>query len=318
MAWYVNELSLCGQYPSAPDFLCFIEQLLRARTKSPALAKHLFCSRTLNTSQVTTNMDFRAAARSTSNHTLRAFILAWLTKSGPFWDDQRALNNDDYFEHSRRDVTDLGLGEAARRQLAGQQASCFSFPAGGFDFTPIDVVHGLAEAPLHTLSIPNVWTLDQLISAAQALIPEPVNWSQMFAQAQIRFDQLDFIAYAIDPLQKEPFSRCVADRVFSLLSVLQEFMEVRNPDGSYSERNLSLLEKHFKGEKAWFSDESETNKKYFYKEMSFPDPKNGGKKVFCPMHGKIKTPQYRIHFEWPPRAGKNLRIFYIGPKITKS
>jgi hypothetical protein len=52
--------------------------------------------------------------------------------------------------------------------------------------------------------------------------------------------------------------------------------------------------------------------------MSFVDPENPAKKFFCPWHGKIQTPQFRIHFEWPiPAHQQRLKVLYIGPKITK-
>lgn len=52
--------------------------------------------------------------------------------------------------------------------------------------------------------------------------------------------------------------------------------------------------------------------------MTFSDPSPTGKKLFCPWHGKIKTPQFRIHFEWPRPAGqREIKVVYIGPKITK-
>jgi hypothetical protein len=40
-------------------------------------------------------------------------------------------------------------------------------------------------------------------------------------------------------------------------------------------------------------------------------------KIFCTWHGKVKTPQYRIHFSWPISAVAPLYVVYIGPKITK-
>lgn len=51
----------------------------------------------------------------------------WLDKSGPFWDEDREENVDDYFHFEGTDVTDQGLGEAARRVLAGRQAGAYSF-----------------------------------------------------------------------------------------------------------------------------------------------------------------------------------------------
>lgn len=318
MVWYVNDLSLCGQYAEATVFLDDLAKLMRTRAKAPMLKQRLFCSRTLHTRPVTANLNVREAVTSLPNQIPVSLVLAWLTKNGPFWEDTRAPNEDDYFEHGGQDVTNFGLGEAARRLLVGLQASSFSFAKGGFDYSPINIQHGLSESPLGTVSVPNLWDANKLHQHELATAPAPANWLQMREQAQDRFDKLILSPYSIDRLQREPFSQYVVDRVFVLLDVLQKFMDYRLEDGRYSEENHGLIAHHFSGTKAWFTDESETNKRAFREEMSFPDPEHDGDKVFCSWHGKIKTPQYRIHFEWPVEARcKKLRVFYIGPKITK-
>lgn len=317
MTWYVNDLSLCGQYPEAMAFLDDLTKLMRARSSVPTLAQQLFCSRTLHTRPVTPSLNFREAVKSAPKQVPVPLVLAWLTKYGPFWEDAREFNEEDYFEHGRQDVTDLGLGEVARRRLTGRHASSFSFAGGGFDYTPIEVQHGLPESPIGTVSIPNLWDADALRASAQASVPAPINWLQMLAQSQCRFDKLILFPRSIDSLRGEPFSQYVVERIFVLLGVLQEFMDCLNEDGSYSGRNHELIAQHFSGKKAWFTDESETNRQDYRAEMSFPDPENDGTKVLCSWHGKIKTPQYRIHFEWPVEARSKLRVFYIGPKITK-
>lgn len=318
MTWYVNDLSLCGQYHEAKAFLDDLTTLMRTRSSVPTLAQQFFCSRTLHTRPVTPNMNFREAVKSAPKQISVPLILAWLTKYGPFWEDAREFNEDDYFEHGGQDVTDLGLGEVARCRLTGRHASSFSFAAGGFDYTPIKVLHGLPESPIGTVPIPNIWDADTLKESAQAAVPAPTNWLKMLEQAQGRFNSLKFSPRSVDDLRREPFSQYVVERIFVLLSVLQEFMDCLQADGSYSDRNHELIAQHFVGEKAWFTDESETNKQDFCAEMSFPDPDQNGDKVFCSWHGKIKTPQYRIHFEWPLEGRSKLRVFYIGPKITKS
>jgi hypothetical protein len=277
----------------------------------------LLCSREIHTRQVTPNMNFREAIRSQSSNISVQLVLAWLTKYGPFWEDSRELNEDDYFElDGGVDVTNLGLGEAARNYLTGRCASSFSFAKGSFDYTPINVRHGLTEAPLGDVPVPNIWDIDKLCQSVQSIIPAPVNWMHMLEQAQGRFDQLIFSPQSVDSLRKEPFSNYVVERVFELLAVLQEFVNCLNENGSHSARNHEIIATHFAGDKVWFTDESESNKRTFRNEMSFLD--QNGKYIFCPWHGKIKTPQYRIHFEWPLPVRSKLRIFYIGPKITKT
>jgi len=256
--------------------------------------------------------------RSTGDRSLTALVLNWLAKAGPFWEESRQAVADDYFECHDTDVTDQGLGEAARRLLSGNTGSTYSFANSGFEYTPLPVVHGLAEAPFGTVSVQNHWEITGLRIAAENATPPPLNWTQMLDQVQARFEQLDLVRSCIAPLNGEPFSRYVVERVAELLRVLNEYVACLARAGGMTERNHELFAQHFTGEKAWFSDESETNKHKFRHQMTFVDPGNPSAGVFCPWHGKIKTPQYRIHFEWPPKPGEKLRVFYIGPKITKA
>lgn len=315
MAWYVNDLSLNGHYSSPSEFLTELNQLMRLRQTMPALNKGLYCSRNLHTYPVSRDSDFRQAVQSSSNKRL---VLEWITKRGPFWDDNRETNADDYFEYKSQDITDLGLGEAARCQLARKQAISFSFSDAGFDYSPIVIDHGLPEARIGAVPIKNIWDFDSLRDSVLDSEPPPVNWKQMLELAKAKFDKLLFPIDCIDKLKAEPFSESIVDRIFVLLGVLQEFIHSLDEDGNYSDRNHEMIRQYFSGDKAWFSDESATNKSVFKEDLTFSSDEQTSEKVFCPWHGKIKTPQYRIHFEWPVKQRTRLRIFYIGPKITKA
>jgi hypothetical protein len=75
----------------------------------------------------------------------------------------------------------------------------------------------------------------------------------------------------------------------------------------------------FMGEKAWFTDEGGRNKTNFRKEMTFCDPEDTSRNIFCSWHGKINISYpIRIHFSWPITAEqRKIKVVYIGPKITK-
>jgi hypothetical protein len=94
-------------------------------------------------------------------------------------------------------------------------------------------------------------------------------------------------------------------------------MEDRQIDGEAGPRGRELYRQYFIGDRARFSDESTRNKREFRAEMSFADPESEDRVLFCPWHGKIQTPQFRIHFEWPVPVGqRRLKVLYIGPKLT--
>lgn len=318
MEWHVNDISLNGQFPGHLDFRRALEPLLRLRLNDPYLRANLYSSRVLSDRQVTATENLRQAVQLTRDKTFISLVLAWLGKSGPFWEDARQVNADDYFEFNGEDVTDQGLGEATRRRLVERVANTFSFSSeSGFEQSPLSVQHGLREEPLGFIDVDNHWTLEQL--AAELQNHRTVNsWVSLDAEIRRRFLGLVFSDDVLDPFRATPFSSNVAKRTLELLGTLEEITIETGSDGGLSSRGKEILTNHFSSEKGWFSDESLQNKKNFSNEMTFTDPEQNTNELFCSWHGKIKTPQSRIHFEWPrPKGQKTIKIPYIGPKITK-
>jgi hypothetical protein len=87
--------------------------------------------------------------------------------------------------------------------------------------------------------------------------------------------------------------------------------------GHRNDEGHRLYANHFTGAKASFSDSSDSEKNDFRNELTFAHPEQPGETLFCAWHGKIKTPQIRIHFSWPVRSEAPLYVVYVGPKITK-
>jgi hypothetical protein len=228
MKWFVNDLSLQRQFRSDHEFLGVLQDLLRLRYKSAALAEGLHCSKNLREAAVTAHSNFREAVQRSADQNLRRAILEWVASKGPFWEDSRATNADDYFEVHAVDATDTGVGEAARQQIIGVAASTYSFQGAAYDYSPLRVTHGLPEAPLGQLDVTNVWTNDQLVTAANSLEAPPQNWEQVIERARRRFDRLAISPNVSDVLRGEPFIPYVVERIFELLRVLQEFVESRN------------------------------------------------------------------------------------------
>jgi hypothetical protein len=314
----IHDLSLNGQYVNSVDFLDHLTLLLRLRFEQPSIKHGMRCSRTIGTRPVTATQNLREIVQSWTDKTHRSLALQWIQSQGPFWEDDRESADEDYFECLSQDVTDQGLGEAARRILQGSGITTYSFEKGGFDFSPVIVQHGLPENPLGDFHVENFWTLDKLKIAALRAMPKVENWDQTIEQARIRFPKLLLADYIITPLRRETFTYYLAERIFELLGKLQEFVESRDVNGNYSHKTYELIENHFSGGKAWFTDESVSNKTHFSDALTFDDPSNPSQKLFCPWHGKIKTPQFRIHFPWPLLSHETqLRIVYIGPKLTK-
>lgn len=319
MEWHINELSLTGQFASPEEFRAALESLLKLRRKEPLLRERLYCSRQLQSCQVTAIYNFSQAVRALNDRTFTSLVLGWVTKAGPFWTDDRASNEDDYFECEETDVTDQGLGEAARRKIRDIDARCFSFQGSfaSFSDTPVPVIQGLPEDPIRTIEIDNCWQTAQIAASIQT---QKVyrNWNDVDLEAKSRFTLLKLSDDATEPMRSVPFSKPIVDRIFELLEVLNCLVAEMNKQGALSPKGQSLLSQHFTGRKAWFTDESFTNKNNFKSEMTFKDPEDPDKSIFCSWHGKIKMQQIRIHFQWPlPKGETVIKVVYIGPKITK-
>lgn len=319
MEWHINDLSLDGQFPDRQSFCLILEALLKLRLSNPTFRSQLYCSRSLHSRQVTSITDLRQTVLATKNRNFTKLVLDWMTRSGPFWDDNRQHNQDDYFEYQSHDVTDQGLGEASRRKLVGIAAGVFSFQGSSLQFTtsPLSIQQGLPEEPINFINIDNCWTTEQLVELIQSSKTYHC-WQDVHVEIKHQFEGLIILDSAMGSLLSTPFSQQVTKRIFQLLHVLNQLVRESDPNGQLSEAGMNLLKEHFTGNQAWFTDESSTNKNNFRQEMTFSDPDDISNKIFCPWHGKIKTPQIRIHFQWPRPTGQNkIKVVYIGPKITK-
>ena len=317
MEWYINDLSLSGQFANPQAFRFALEPLLQLRRRDPTLQSRLYCSRLLHERRVTAVADLKNAVRATGDKTYIRLVLEWTAKAGPFWDDDRQFNEDDYFEYQGTDITDQGLGEAARRRLVGNEANTFSFSLADFEASPLTVQHGLAEEPFGFINVINHWTIQQLETALESC--RLLNsWNDVQVEINRRFGQLIIAANVMAPLSATPFSKYAASRIFILLDVLNRLVDESDENGELTHAGIALYDTYFVGERALFSDESARNKVKFEHDMTFSDPGDVNTKIFCPFHGKIKPQLIRIHFEWPrPTGQRNIKIVYIGPKITK-
>ena len=312
---HFNDLSIRGQFEDPRLFCEAIRPILEFRARYPRLSQRLFCSRGLSQRLATPRHTVQQAVLASHDRNFISLILRWLG-AGPFWDDDRAKNPEDYFHYEGEDVTLQGLGEAARRILLLIDAGSFSLSDGTarFALTPLNVNHGLEEEPLGVVPVPGFWTVTEL---SAVLTQAPDSWAKLIDEATARFHLVWFHPDILLPLAKVPFDAAVAERVITLLAVLQSLAAETNADGSLNAHGLEIWQKHSVGEMAWFTDESDQNKIDFKNSLEFRDPEYGGK-FNAAWHGKVKRWQFRIHFEWPRPANQvRIRIAYIGPKLTK-
>lgn len=321
MRFYLNEASIQGQFEDEAAFRPLLEKLLKARARSPVLAG-MRTTPALADRPVSPERSVRQVVQSWRGLPVAGALLAWVGRNGPFIEDDRLADAEDLFHCLGVEVTDGGLGEAARRTKAGEAAAAMSFPGGDPDFarSPLPVVHGFDDEPIAQYPVENFWDADKAVAAMLEQEAPAGNWQAMVEAARQRYPTLLLpdALYEDQRLAREPFDAVIRDRFYALLGYLDAYMRGRGQDGSEGPDAQEVLRLHFHGDRALFSGESRTNKDDHASDMTFPDP-DGGAAIFAHWHGKISHRFYRLHFEWPvPAAAKQLKVLYIGPKLTKA
>lgn len=243
--------------------------------------------------------------------------MQWLTKTGPFWDDERQHGEDDYLECRGEVVTDTGIGEAAFGAFRGFEYAVVSAKPSDWLASPFSVTWRESEEPAKTVEIGNYSEVAALRTAVEDR-PRPISsWGALEQAARMQCPDLVFSPDAFTPLSRLSFRRGVAERLLLRLKTLQRVKDGFDSRGRRTAAAEEIYRTHFSGEKAQFSDSSESEKSEFRSELTFPHPGEPGETLFCPWHGKVKTPQLRIHFSSPIKADAPLFVVYVGRKKTK-
>jgi hypothetical protein len=312
----INDLSLHGQFLDHAAFRDSLRQVMRIREIARRHKRELYCHRGIANGQVTAGEQMPAAVKTLPLNEQRA-VMAWLCQSGPFWDDERQHDDEDWYECTGKIVTDTAVGETAHCLLHGIDRRLVSFQPSGFNYHPVTVERVLTETNRELVEVPNYWEPTAVEACLATAPPALDSWAALRELSVSRFENLRFSASAFDSLRAQPFKQSVAERILVRLDVLHKLKECFADDGSRTESGHALFQEHFTGDKAWFSDSSDPEKKDFKNELTFPHPDAHGQSLFCTWHGKVKTPQYRIHFSWPITAASPVYVVYVGPKITK-
>ena len=322
---FVNDYSFHGQFPSPSDVFAAVRRLWRLRETCREFSEDCFCSRVmLGNRPATANACLREVILGHGDPGLRALVLAWLDKHGPYWDMDRIHDAGDWYFVTRAQgdeelATDSAVAEcAARVMFDDQQAGLLNTVPSDFAFTPI--VAGIRDdgGIVANCDLPNHWEeapLRQFLSTSVSVR----SWHELRAHAVQRFQHLVFAPDAFGYLDATPFSAGLRNRVLRLLFILDRISQgTDSQSGALTEEALELRESFFVGGKALFTDSTDDEKHTFGSGLTFTCPVRSASVLFG-WHGKIKMgAQYRIHFAWPkPDPAMGLPVVYIGPKITK-
>lgn len=317
MDFLINDLSIHGQFNSASDFFSSVEILMELRQKIRHTGRELYCHRDLANAQVTADLAMPQAIQGMSRPKRQAWI-QWLTRVGPYWIDDRQHGDDEWLECGDGTiVTDSAIGEAAFCLLNALPRAIVSIDPSSWLLDPIAVTWRKSDQSQAAVDVSNHWSVDTVEKILDSL-PSPFDsWRSLEEHSRRQYDKLTFADEAFAPLQGQPYAHGAAERLYIRLSVLNKMCGCFDSDGNRTSEGDQLYAAHFVGKKAWFTDSSDPEKSEFESDLTFPYPAKPGQYLFCTWHGKVKTPQLRIHFSWPIAANTPLYIVYVGPKITK-
>lgn len=244
--------------------------------------------------------------------------MQWITRLGPFWDDERRHGCDEYFECNGEVVTDTAVGEAAYRCLDGIGTCLVSLIPSLWDFSPVAAEWRKSDEEAERIEVVNYRDARAVEAALRVASPQIASWEMLADVSKARCTRLTFSSDCFGPLQGYPFVSKAAQDVLSRLEALDQLKTCFDSAGNRTAEGHKLYQKHFTGKRAWFSPSSSTERSKFKTEMTFPHPDIPGKDLFCPWHGKVNYhPPLRIHFSWPVTAADPLYVVYIGPKLAR-
>lgn len=317
MNFLMNDLSIHGQFSSASEFISSVDTLMGIRHAIRRAGRELFCHRGLKEAQVTAELTMPEAIQAMSPEKRRAWT-QWLSRLGPYWMDDRQHGDDEWLEAGDgRIVTDSAVGESAFCRVHGLLRETVSINPSAWLLNPIPVTWRKTDGTEVIVDVPNHWSLDTVATTLENL-PSPFDsWASLEQHARRTCDRLTFAQHAFVPLEGQPYAHGAAERIQIRLNILNKMCGCFDSEDNRTREGNRLYTEHFTGEKAWFTDSSVSEKADFRSELTFPHPHKPGEYLFCTWHGKIKSPQLRIHFSWPIAANLPLYIVYVGPKLTK-
>ncbi len=316
MDFLLNDLSMAGQFQ---DFDSFRQAITRVMLIRKCILGHggaLHCHRSLTSAAVANGLVMQQAVNQLSEAERKA-LMQWVTQFGPHWEDARVHGATDYLEVGDVLVTDKALGEAAVCIYRGLSRQVVSFQPSQWMTSPITVKWTQDGGVSKDIPVPNHWELESVQRWLEAN-PTPIqSWKELGERSRAQFTRLTFSSDAFSPLKGETYKVGAAMGLHTRLDVLDKLVGCLNVNRTLNDEGLEIHRNHFTGDKAWFSDSSDGEKIQFKDDMRDSHPARPDEWLFCTWHGKVKTPQYRIHFTWPVLNDGKLYVVYVGPKITK-
>ena len=320
-----NDASFHGQFVTNTDVILALQRVYDVRKELQKQTFELGVHSRIADRPATATQDVRACLYASNSRDLKNLILAWFNGAGPFWDNPPKHNASEYFQCNDTVVTETALAEAAMcHWLEGvAETDSVSLVPSNFTADPLRVDWlGRLGVDLD-FSIRNHTHTRSLPARLNALEKPVQNWPELLSRLPRKCPNLLFSPDIVNQLGL-CFYPNVAKQSLVLLRLLDELVALKRAGNEtrFNEMRSNLMV----GDEARFTNSSDNEIKDFADEMTFTHPVTG-QEVFCSWHGKIQTPPYRIHIEWPIpekvyRKEKStdeyqpLLVAYIGRKLT--
>lgn len=313
---FFNECSLHGQFQDIDSFVVAIDKLMTMRQVAKRYSRELPCYRNFQQTRATQKLTLLQAISQMHIDKARA-LRVWLAKAGPYWDDNRQHSPDNYYQCQNEVVTDTAIGECAYLLHNNHRVCITSITPSNWESPELIVDWHVNDDEVSSIHISNYINADTLQAVLQDAAPPIQSWAQLAEECRQRFDNLNFSDTSFDPLKGCPFVSSAAKSFLELIGVLSVFKSEHIEGSDRTQKGHDLYQTYFTGPFPWFTDSSDPEKNKFKKEITFPHPDKPGEEIIASFHGKVRTPQMRVHFSWPVRADEPLYILYVGNKITK-
>ena len=316
---FANDLSFDRQFVSTADFIAAFSRIMEMRVNAGKFDFAVHCSRRFLEIEPVPGVSMHEALNRLSRDQKKSAMI-WLTRGGPFLEDFRRHDSNEYFECNDEVVTDSVVGEAAFRKLNGLDSGLISAETEDWDYHPVIVIWRRASEELDdpTVELSNWRNIESLESALQGLASPVQSWNDLKLKSITRFERLSFAEDSFDFLiNGTPFVYSAANRMLALFAILDQFAGEFYDDGVRTPEGHKLYQDYFTGDRARFSDSSETEKRNFRRELTFSHPADRNTRQLFTWHGKVNHPVMRFHFSWPVRHGEPVYVVYVGPKLTK-
>jgi len=319
----LNELSLHGQFSSTHSFWESLERVMILRNIAGSYGHLIEINNSIFDAQVTSSSKMcEAVHTSVSKDKIRS-VMNWLTKQGKLWINQQMHSDEDYLSFNEEVITGTSLGEAAFRIFEGKGAAVLSFFPSDWEAPLIKVDYYYSgDKKEKSCDVRNYWEEENFSEYLESIKTPIHSWNKLKNRMHEECKNITFSEDAFEPLFPRPFVAGAADRIVFLLKTLDHLKQCYDRNGKRTAEGHEIYQNFFTGKKgsrgrgALFTDSSDDEKRTFKSVLTFPNPSHPLEELFCPMHGKTQTPQFRVHFSWPMQADEPFYVVYVGPKRT--